>query len=275
MNTVIARARRRRPVSRGFWRQTVAAAGLMERSTVPAVGLTLYWAFYVVCAEGRLPLPRLDVEDEHGEHGEARVLDLGHLEPVELVRVGHVHPALKRAREPERVEELASRVALLPRGIGEVVGRPRPRGGPLHRLRLRVEEVDPPLALHPPHQQKLRPKQRPEREWGHGPRGGPRLKPRDPAPRLPHEDAHHRGHRPPPVDELRLAVPLEERRVAPEPQRVETVVPRQPPSSHSGSMKLPPPLTAGIQDFLGATAAATMSRLGAAGRAEAGAESSD
>lgn len=35
------------------------------------------------------------------------------------------------------------------------------------------------------------------------------------------------------------------------------------PSSHSGSTKLPPPLTAGIQDFLGATAAAITSRLGA------------
>lgn len=34
------------------------------------------------------------------------------------------------------------------------------------------------------------------------------------------------------------------------------------PSSHSGSTKLPPPLTAGIQDFL-AAAATTVSLLGA------------
>ena len=43
------------------------------------------------------------------------------------------------------------------------------------------------------------------------------------------------------------------------------------PSSHSGSTKLPPPLTAGIQDFLGATAAAITSRLGAETAPPAGA----
>lgn len=35
------------------------------------------------------------------------------------------------------------------------------------------------------------------------------------------------------------------------------------PSSHSGLMKLPPPLTPGIQDFLEAAAATTMNLLGA------------
>lgn len=34
------------------------------------------------------------------------------------------------------------------------------------------------------------------------------------------------------------------------------------PSSHSGSRKLPPPLTAGIQDFFGRAAATTMNLLG-------------
>jgi hypothetical protein len=152
------------------------------------------------------------------------VLDLGQLEPLELLLVGDVHAVLDGAAEAERVEELAARVPLVAGEVGEVLGGLGPRGGPLQGLRVRVEEVHPPLRLHPPHQQQLRAQQGPEGEGRDGARVRAGLEPRDAAPRLPHEDAQHGRHGPPPVDQLRLAVPLEERRVLAQAKRVEPEV---------------------------------------------------
>jgi hypothetical protein len=64
------------------------------------------------------------------------------------------------------------------------------------------------------------------------------------APRLAHEDAQHDGHRPPPVDQLRLPVPLEERRVLAHPQRIEPEVAREPAKSRRqrhGQLRAPSP----------------------------------
>jgi hypothetical protein len=163
------------------------------------------------------------------------VLDLGKLEPLELLFVGDVDAVVNGAAEAERVEELAARVALVAGEVGEVLGGARPRGGPLQGLRVRVEEVHPPLRLHPPHEQQLRAQKRPEGEGRDGARVGPGLEPRDAAPRLPHEDAQHGRHRPPPVDQLRLAVPLEERRVLAQAKRVETEVAGEPAASTTSS----------------------------------------
>ena len=179
-------------------------------------------------AERGLALPGLEVEDEHGQHGDPRVLDLRQLQSLQLLDVGDVDAVADLPAERERVEELPAGVALVAGGVDEVLGGAGPRGGPLHGLRLRVEEVHPPLALHPPHQEQLGAQQRPEREGRHraGVRAG--LEPGHAAPRLPHEDAHHRRHGPPPVDQLRLSVPLQERRVLPQTQRVEPVVAWEP-----------------------------------------------
>ena len=156
------------------------------------------------------------------------MLDLGELEPLELVGVGDVDAVLDGAGEAERVEELAAGVALLAGEVGEVLGGARPGGGPLDGLRVRVEEVHPPLRLHPPHEQQLRAEEGAEGEGRDGARVGASLEPRDAAPRLPDEDAQHGSHRPPPVDQLRLAVPLEERRVLAQAQRVEAEVAGEP-----------------------------------------------
>lgn len=156
------------------------------------------------------------------------MLDLGQLEPVELVGVRDVDAVPGLAAEAERVEELAAGVALLAGGVGEVLGGARPRRGPLHRLRVRVEEVDPPLGLHPAHEQQLRPEEGAEGEGRDGLRLRAGLEPRHAAPRLPDEDPQNRRHRPPPVDQLRLPVPLEERRVLAQPQRVEAEVTGEP-----------------------------------------------
>lgn len=175
-------------------------------------------------AEWGLPLAGLKVEDEHGQHGEAGVLDLRQLEPLQLVHVGNVDAVLEGAGEGEGVEELAAGVALLAGGVGEVAGGARPGSGPLHRLGIGVEEVDPPLALYPAHQEQLRAEESPEGEGGDGAWVGAGLEPWDAAPGLADEDADHGCHRPPAVDQLRFSVPLEERWVLAQPQRVEPIV---------------------------------------------------
>ncbi|CAL9181055.1 unnamed protein product [Musa hybrid cultivar] len=144
------------------------------------------------------------------------VLDLRHLEPLELLDVRHVHAVPELAGEAQGIEELAPRVALLAGGVGRVLGRAIPRGSPFHRLRLRVEEVHPPLRLHPSHEDDLHAEEGAEGEGRDGAVVGTRLEPRHAAPRLPDEDTHHRRHRPPPVDQLSLSVPLEERCVLPQ-----------------------------------------------------------
>ncbi|RWV78035.1 hypothetical protein GW17_00061060 [Ensete ventricosum] len=247
-------------------------------------------------AKWSLALAGLEVEDEHGQHGDPGMLDLRKLQPLQLLLVRHVHAVLQGAGEAQGVEELATRVTLVAGGVGEVLGGTRPRGSPLNGLRLRVEEVDPALRLHPPHEEELGAEERAEGEGRDGAGVGAGFEPRHAAPRLADEDADHRRHRPAAVDQLSFPVPLQEGRVLAEAKRVEPVVTREPaggneersdvsktprkrvvalvataseekrgtyePSSHSGSIKLPPPLTAGIQDFFGAAAATTRTLLG-------------